>query len=65
MNMYSFNFNAGGFKIVINVIGDDIAIASKKAFERCADNVGDNFKRKALNGGYLRGVDVTHDVTMQ
>ena len=61
-NMYSFRFNVGGFKIIINVISDSIENSAKKAYERCADNVGDAFKTKALNGGYLQGVDVTHDV---
>ena len=60
--MYSFSFNVGGFKVVINVIGDDIGKASIKAFGRCAENVGENFKRKAMNGDYLRSVEVTHDV---
>lgn len=61
-NIYSFNFNAGGVKIVINVISDCLIKATKKAYERCADNVGDNFKNKALNGDYLQSVEVTRNV---
>ena len=61
-NIYSFNFNVGGFKIVINVIDNCIATASKKAYERCAENVGDNFKREALRGDYLVSVDITRDI---
>ena len=62
MNMYAFNFNCGGFKIAINVVSENICEASKKAYERCADNVGRNFKTKALDGGYLVSVDVIHGV---
>ncbi len=38
------------------------AMRTKKAYERCADNVGRNFKAKALEGGYLVSVDVIHGV---
>ena len=62
-NMYSFNFNAGGFKIAINVLSESISDAAGKAYERCASNVGDNFQREALRGDYLVSVDVMHNVT--
>jgi len=62
-NMYSFNFNAGGFKIVINVIDSCIKSASDKAYKRFAENVGDDFQHKALRGDYLISVDVTHNLS--
>ena len=61
-NMYTFNFNAGGFKIAINVIDNCIKAASDKAYKRCAENVGDDFQHKALRGDYLTSVDVTRNL---
>ena len=57
--IYTFNFNVGGFKIVINVVSDCIKYATDKAFERCAENVGCEYKKNALRGDYLVSVELT------
>lgn len=60
--IYTFNFNVGGFKIVINVVADCIKYASEKAFERCAEHVGDNYRVNALRGDYLVSVELNGKV---
>lgn len=55
--VWSFHYNIGGIKYVCNVLRDDIGDAADVARKKCADRVGDNFKRDAMDDRYLEKIE--------
>lgn len=57
--LWRFKFNICGIGFQCQVTNEKLSVAEKKAYELCADQVGDMYKSEALNGDYLTDINLS------